>query len=53
MSGSRIFTVVGLAGIFASMGLAMVGSFLPALILLGVLVLAGIGMAVGAWISRR
>jgi hypothetical protein len=53
MSGSRIFTVVGMATIFAAMGFAMVGSFVPALILLGTVVLGGLGLACGAWFSRR
>ena len=53
MSGSRIFTAVGLATIFAAMGLALIGSFVPALILLSSVIVAGLGFAVGAWISRR
>lgn len=53
MPATRVFAVVGLAAIFAAMGLALVGSLMASLIVLGTVVLAGLGMAVGAWLSRR
>ncbi|MGB1129576.1 MAG: hypothetical protein ACPG4K_05975 [Haloferula sp.] len=53
MTASRLFTLLGLGLVLASLALAGSGMFLAAMLLLGCVVIAGIGMAVIAWRSRN